>query len=212
VTSHLVFSPFNGCNITRLCGRSWLSTVLRKTVFKLIRGFIYFTYFYFIYFGGSSFFPKGWSMEHTDMTINEVVVMYLNDDQVSRPTVPPIVTPCKGIMSCFSFLFLGVSRHYVRRSYSCWCMVYSRVRDRGNGSKSYGSNLVVQDCTRTKQTFGIEDQSVVTSSSGIRDHDTRVPEIVVRELQKTKPDKWGYVQSHDLWSSKEETYVCPGHH
>ncbi len=54
----------------------------------------------------SIFCTKGWSMEHTDMKINEVVVMYLNDDQVRRPVVPPIVSPCKGIMSCFSFFFL----------------------------------------------------------------------------------------------------------
>ena len=31
---------------------------------------------------------------------------------------------------------------------------------------------------------------VVTESSGIRDQDKRVAEIVVRELEKTKPDKW----------------------
>jgi hypothetical protein len=29
---------------------------------------------------------------------------------------PPIVSPCTGIMSCFSFMFLGVPRHYARRS------------------------------------------------------------------------------------------------
>ena len=26
----------------------------------------------------------------------------------------------------------------------------------------------------------------------------------MRELQKTKPDKWGYGQDHELWSPKEE--------
>ncbi len=35
---------------------------------------------------------------------------------------------------------------------------------------------------------------------------------MTRELQKTKPGKWGYVQARELWSSKEETHVCPGHH
>ena len=39
----------------------------------------------------------------------------------------------------------------------------------------------------------------------------RVAEIVARELQKAKPDKWGCVQSHELWSPKEERQVCPGH-
>jgi hypothetical protein len=47
-------------------------------------------------------------------------------------------------------------------------------------------------------------------SSGIRDHDRRVAEIVSRKLEKTKPDKWGYVQVHELWSPKEEAHVRPG--
>ncbi len=71
---------------------------------------------------------------------------------------------------------------------------------------------MVEGCTRTKQTFWTEDQFVVTTSSGIRDRDTRVAEIVVRELQKGKPGKWGCVQTRELWSSKEEMHVCPGHH
>ena len=69
---------------------------------------------------------------------------------------------------------LGVPRHYVRRSLSCWCKVCSCVRGRGHGSNSCGENLMVQGCTRTKQTFWTEDQFTVTSSSGIRDRDTRV--------------------------------------
>jgi hypothetical protein len=39
----------------------------------------------------------------------------------------------------------------------------------------------------------------------------RVAEIVVRELEKDKPDKLGCVQTHDLWSPEEERQVCPGH-
>ena len=46
---------------------------------------------------------------------------------------------------------------------------------------------------------------------GIWDRDTRVSEIVARELQKTKPGKWGYVQVCEIWSPNEETHVCPGH-
>ena len=68
-------------------------------------------------------------------------------------------------------------------------------------------------CTRTKQTFWTEDQFVVaTTSSGIRDRDTRVVEIVTRELLKRKPGKWGCAQALQLWSSKEETHVRSGHH
>ncbi len=42
----------------------------------------------------------------------------------------------QGHQTCFSFMFLGVPRHYVRRTYSCWCKTCSRVRGRGHGSNS----------------------------------------------------------------------------
>jgi hypothetical protein len=139
------------------------------------------------------FYNKDWDMEHTDMKIQQVVVMYLNADQISRPLAPPIVSPCKGIMACFSFMFFGVPRHYARRSYSCWYTACSRVRGRGHGSNSCGPHLMVQGCTRTKKTFWTEDEFTVTSSPGIRNRDVRVAEIVARELEKTKPD-----QNHDF--------------
>jgi hypothetical protein len=69
---------------------------------------------------------------------------------------------------------------------------------------------MVQGCTHTKKTFWTEDQFVLTASTGIRDRATRVAEIVTRELQKTKPGKWGYVQARELWSPKEEAHVRPG--
>ena len=115
----------------------------------------------------------------------------------SRPPAPPIVSPC---MLCFSFMFLGVPSHYVRRSFICWWTVCSRVRGRGHGSNSCGPNLMVEGCTRTKQTFWTEDEFTVTVSSGIRYRDVRVVEIVSREPEKTKPDKWGCVQALELWS------------
>ncbi len=58
------------------------------------------------------------------------------------------------------------------------------------------------------QTFWTEDEFTVTASSGIRNRDVRVAEIVVRELEKAKPDKWGYVQALDLWSPQEERDRC----
>jgi hypothetical protein len=70
---------------------------------------------------------------------------------------------------------------------------------------------MVQGCTLTKQTFWTEDEFTVTSSSGIRDRDVRVAEIVARELERTKPDKWGYVQAREIWSPQEERQVRPGH-
>ena len=67
-------------------------------------------------------------MEHVNTQINEIVVMYLSDEKVIRPSTPPDVFVCKDIMSSFSFLFLGVVRHYEKRPFICWCKVCSCVR------------------------------------------------------------------------------------
>ncbi len=64
-----------------------------------------------------------------------------------------------------------------------WCTACSRVRGRGHGSNSCGPNLMVQGCTRTKQTFWTEDGFTVKALPGIRNRDVRVAEIVVRELE-----------------------------
>jgi hypothetical protein len=52
---------------------------------------------------------------------------------------------------------------------------------------------MVEGCTHTKQTFWTENEFTVTASSRIRNRDVRVAEIVVRELEKAKTDKWGCV-------------------
>jgi hypothetical protein len=70
---------------------------------------------------------------------------------------------------------------------------------------------MVEGCTYTKQTFWTEDEFTVTTSSGIRNRYVRVAEIVVRELEKTQPDRWGCVQVRELWSPQEERQVRPGH-
>jgi hypothetical protein len=91
-------------------------------------------------------------MEHVDSRINEMVVMYQSADQVIRPPALSDVSVYKGIISCFSFLFLGVPRHYANGPFSCWCKACSRVRGRGLGSQSSGPDLLVAGCTCTKQT------------------------------------------------------------
>ena len=110
-----------------------------------------------------------------------------------------------------SFLFLGVARHYAKRPFSCWCKACSRVQGRGVGSQSSRSDLLVAGCTCTKQTAWTEDQFTVTSSAGIRNHEKRVTDIVVRVLKRTKPDVWGCVQTHEVWSTEEEANMWSGH-
>jgi hypothetical protein len=114
-------------------------------------------------------------------------------------------------MSCFSFLFLGVVRHYDKSLFSCLCKACSRVRGRGLGSQSSGPDLLVTDCTCAKQTAWAEDQFTVTSSPGIRNREKRIADIVVRELKGAKPGAWGCVQAHEVWSTEEEANRWSGH-
>ena len=150
-------------------------------------------------------------MEDVNTQINEIVVMYLSPEKVIRPSTPSDVSVCKGIMSFFSFLFPVVTRHYVKRPFTCWCKACSCVSGRGVGSQSSRTDLLVSGCTCTKQTSWTEDQFTVTTSAGIRNHEKRVSEIVVRELKRAKPDAWGCVHPHEVWSTEEETHMCPGH-
>jgi hypothetical protein len=152
-----------------------------------------------------------WQMEHVNTQINQVVVMYRSTEQVIRPPAPSDVSVYKGIMSCFSFLFLGVARHYAKRPFSCWCNVCSRTRGRGLGSQSSGPDLLVAGCTCVNQTTWTEDQFTVTSSPGIRNREKRVADIVVRELKRAKPGTWGCVQTREVWSTEEKVNMCPGH-
>ena len=112
----------------------------------------------------TTFCRKEWLMEHVNTQINEIVVMYLSADKVIRPPAPADVSVCKGIISCFSFLFLGVVRHYAKRPFNCWCKACSRVRGRGVGSQSSRSDLLVSGCTCTKQTSSTEDQFLSSQS------------------------------------------------
>jgi len=101
----------------------------------------------------ATYCTEEWVSEHIHMKINQVFVMYLDVDEISRPAAPPDVSPCKGILSSYSFLFLGTPQQYAMRAYSCWCNACSRVRGRGYGTAmGWWGTLEVSGCTRSKLT------------------------------------------------------------
>ena len=66
-------------------------------------------------------------------------------------------------------------------------------------------------CTRTKQTFWTEDKFVVKASSGIHNREKRVvAEIVARELERAKPDKWDAC-SLGSFGQRRRRLIRPGH-
>ncbi len=42
-------------------------------------------------------------------------------------------------------------------------------------------------------------------------NETRVAEIVVRELKRAKPGAWGCILAREVWSTEEEAHLRPGH-
>ncbi len=55
------------------------------------------------------------------------------------------------------------------------------------------------------------DDSTVTFSGGIRNHEKRVSDIVVRERKRAKHGVWGYIQTREVWSTEEEANIRSGH-
>ena len=83
----------------------------------------------------ATFGTQDWISQHQDMQINQVVVMYLSEEEIgaTRPKSPPDVSPAHGISSCYSFMFLGTVGRYCMRHWRCWCASCSRVRGVGHG-------------------------------------------------------------------------------
>jgi len=91
------------------------------------------------------------------MKINQFVVVYLDVDEISRPTAPLDVSPCTGILSSYSFFFLGTPQDYAMRPYSCWCNTCSRVRGRGYGTvMGWWETLEVPGCACSLEAHSVE--------------------------------------------------------
>ena len=110
------------------------------------------------------------------MEINEVVVMYLDQSEIHRPSVTDDVEPVKGIQSHYSFMMLsrGV---YAMRGWSCWCPPCTRVRGRGASldTVSDGPCLKVPGCKSEKLTIWREGKFVVTKANGVQLNDSSNP-------------------------------------
>ncbi len=86
------------------------------------------------------------------------------------------------------------------------------MRGRGLGYQSSDPDLLVTVCAHTKQTDWTEDQFTITSSTGIRNREKRVSDIiVVRKVKRTKPVAWGCIQAREVWATEEETNMRSGH-
>jgi hypothetical protein len=118
-----------------------------------------------------------------NMKVNQVVLMYLDTDQIVRPVVPPDMSPVKGILSSYSFLFLDTPGYYCIKKYNYWCKSCSLEHGRGHDTKSLGQSLHVPGCLRSNLIVWKEKQFTVLPGQGIKQPQKRVTSWVDNGLQ-----------------------------
>ena len=162
----------------------------------------------------ATFGTQDWISQHQDMQINQVVVMYLSEEEIgaTRPKSPPDVSPAHGISSCYSFMFLGTVGRYCMRHWRCWCASCSRVRGVGHGCHvSRFCELTVPACERSNLTTWHQKQFTVRDRAGIQERRNRAEHSVQEALKGAKPGNWGCVQVREGWSTEELPHYRPGH-
>ena len=163
----------------------------------------------------ATFGTQDWISQHQDMQINQVVVMYLSEEEIgaTRPKSPPDVSPAHGISSCYSFMFLGIVGRYCMRHWRCWCASCSRVRGVGHGcERSHFCELKVPACERSNLTTWHEKHFTVRDRAGIQERRKRAEHAVQEALKGAKPGNWGCVQVREGWSTEELPHYRPGHY
>ena len=162
----------------------------------------------------ATFGTQDWISQHQDMQINQVVVMYLSEEEIgaTRPKSPPDVSPAHGISSCYSFMFLGIVGRYCMRHWRCWCASCSRVRGVGHGCQvSHFCELIVPACERSNLTTWHEKHFTVRDRAGIQERRKRAEHAVQEALKGAKPGNWGCIQVREGWSTEELPHYRPGH-
>jgi hypothetical protein len=161
----------------------------------------------------ATFCTDEWLREHAFMQINEIVVMYMDTNEIERPRVAPSISPLEGIQSLFSFFMLS-NGHVLARSRSCWCRACSRVCGPSSLTPGWGGLYHVPGCIRTKLTvWRAKPRLTSTAAAGIANGREFVKALWSTKLRgKVQPGKFGAVQADALWSESERKHLRPGHH
>lgn len=159
-----------------------------------------------------------WLDDHKHMKINEMVVLYIDKDEIVWPAGdPPIYSTFKDISSRYSFMMRGGGRVGGAR-YSCWCPACSLAFETGEGMDSF---LDVASCKRRHlmlydhpggARYGYEEALITcTQATGIANARMRANALwkVLKPLLKA--GKFAAVQARELWSTEELAHMRPGH-
>jgi hypothetical protein len=89
------------------------------------------------------FSTPDWLSKHSHMKINEIVVMYIDKDEIQWPPTDPKYTVVKDISKKYSFLMQGRGRVAGRR-FSCWDEACCLAHENGEGLTPAARHPTVQ--------------------------------------------------------------------
>jgi hypothetical protein len=157
----------------------------------------------------ATFSTPDWMVKHAGMKVNEMVVFYIDKDEIKWPTVDPKYSTLDGISKQYCFMMRGGGRVAPRR-YSCWCEACCLALRGGEGVTP---RLDIPCCKRRALTsfLGAEQRIECKAAPGLTNAKARQKALWQQLKPLLKAGKFGAVQARELWSKEERVHLRPGH-
>ena len=156
----------------------------------------------------ATFSTGKWLQQHQHMKINEVVVMYIDKDEITWPDPEPVYGTLTGISSAYCFDMLGGGR-VAKGRLSCWCPACCRAFERDR--KGMDACHRIANCARGHLTC-FEAHTITSTVPADRGAaKRRAQELWARLKSIIAAGKVVCVQARELWSEEERTHLRPGH-
>ena len=155
----------------------------------------------------ATFSTGKWLKKHAHMKIHEIVVMYIDQDEIVWPDPEPKYETLKGISSAYCFMMRGGGRVAMRRL-CCWCPACSLAHETGEGMDA---TLKIAGCARGHLSC-FEEHTIGSSIPADRGAAKRRAQELWAKLKKIlAAGKVVCVQARELWSEEERIHLRPGH-
>lgn len=165
------------------------------------------------------FSTSKWIADHAHMKINEMVVLYIDKDEIIWPSgEPPTYSTFHGISQRYSFLMRDAPGRVGGARFSCWCPPHCLAFETGEGMDEL---LDVATCTRRHlnkyqhgqhDRYGYEELTITcTQATGIANARARAKALWQELKRLLKAGKFAAVQARELWSAEEQVHMRPGH-
>ena len=163
--------------------------------------------------------PK-WLSEHAHMKIHEMVVLYIDKDEIVWPAgEPPTYSTFKDISKRYSFWMRPGHGRVGGARYSCHCPACCLAFETGEGMDNL---LDIANCERRHLNryetrrgcyrHGYEEATIVcTQATGQVNAKSRAKDLWQELKRLLKAGKFAAVQARELWSTEERVHMRPGH-